>query len=122
MKFKREHFSNLEFRVSGWQDVPRAAADYANAVLEAHLATLPVVYCKHGDRFHLNTTFMKVVDTKEEATHEALLWDVKPIEKKECEHVFPDFSITSNDACEYISVSGRCKHCGVKLKATWSPA
>ncbi len=105
MKFKPEHFSNLEFRVSGWQDVPRAAADYANAVLEAHLATLPVIYSRNPnviwDRLKL-----------EKASHQALLWDVKPIEK-ECEHAPRKSSL--------FTIHESCEHCGIKLKATWSP-
>ncbi len=112
-KFKNEDFKDQDNRMneSIWI---KQAVERANKRLEDHIATLPFVYCKHGDRFHLNTTLMKVVDDKKDATHEALLWDVVELLNKECENHEPNYD-------DDVATGFSCKHCKIKLKAKWEP-
>ncbi len=118
MIFKAENFANKASNDAnrfGYIIQVSDAVETANRILDSYIATLPVVYCKQDPFFHLNTTFMKVVDKKEDATHEALLWDVKEIEKKKCEHLhLRAFNRDLNEA--------ECADCEIKVKATWSPA
>lgn len=107
-KFKTEDF---DYRGGGGY---QALADQANHILQAHLDTLSKVYAKQDNRFHLNTTFFKVVDKEEDATHVCLLWDPQLIEKKEHE-----CRPLASSVDGVVDVTGECGECGNKLKAKW---
>lgn len=94
------------------------AAIIANAKLEAWRQKATVVFTSEFDQ----VVWYKAIPTGfRRPTHRALLIDIEPIEKKPCEHRVPDYH------AEYVDKELRvthvtCKHCGVKLKATWEAA
>ncbi len=99
MRFKPEDFD----RVCDYEDMARRA----NELLEAHLATLPVVYEYLDEKWIVGYQSARAQKT-------ALLWDVKPIGKKECEHEpRPD-----RDWCgrKIKNMPLECKFCGAKLQ------
>ncbi len=106
-KFKPEDFSSVRGQITK----ENVAAD-ANERLAAHLAKLPKV---EGRMLGSRYVDFSSGEPFEGDTHEAILWNVKEIEKpKECEHT----SIRQN-----INHSiGQCFECGVMLKQTWVPA
>lgn len=117
-KFKPEDFIEYETtpvtgssrRTIDWM------ADKANALLQAHLATLPRVYGM------INESYANAFDSIKNSqfnTHTALLWGITEIEKKECEHA-PIF-INKTDS-KMLLQNMSCGKCGVKLKAKWEKA
>lgn len=106
--FKPEDFNYPDKSIYGCR---LTMAEIANAKLNTYLESLPVVYIhidEHG--------FYECEGGLENATHTARLIAIEETEKEPCVHQ-SDFKSYS----EYEStINAFCKHCGVKLKATWS--
>lgn len=87
------------------------AADQANAALDEYLKTCPRVY---GSRYDIGFCMDEVKECFDQ--HEAILFDLREIEKPECEH--------EPTIADKLGISGTayptCRKCGAKLKATWS--
>ncbi len=116
MIFKREDFQGLlDFG---------ACAEVANSLLDAHLATLPkVIGYRDGElNFVGFTEITPFIASTKKYELQALLWDVKPIEKKECEHEPIGETTTIKNSFDEMQIKLQCAFCGIKLKATWSPA
>ncbi len=96
----------------------KACAETANALLDAHLATLPVVYGQNQKGAIWTTP------PHDSNTHQALLWDVKPIEKKECVHeASPQLEIGGPFHLNETQLIIRCAKCKIAIKASkWEPA
>lgn len=110
-KFKPEDFK--EIVNFGWQT---SIASKANALLQAHLATLPKVYFNDADGMNENNTVnFQMRRARPKDTHAALLWGITEIEKKECEHE-PVYMYSNTESVFY---NNECRFCGVKLKAKW---
>ncbi len=106
------------------------AVEIANQLLDAHLATLPVVFGlkgSDGEWFDFGNLFL------EPDTHEAILWNVKEIETtKTCEHKhirlheFFIEPITHNDFGDRIHhndiINGKCEDCSKMFRGKWEPA
>ncbi len=111
MRFKAKDFKYPD-RPTNESIWIREAVETANKILDSYLATLPVVYGSNGEYYESQVSCLSsdLVSGK--------LWDVKPIEKKECKNHRP----LSSTVIGVVDLSGECGECGIKLKATWSPA
>lgn len=98
-----------------YTDEEKAAT--ANAKLQKLIEASPVVYGMGDDRENFNKW------KSPHHTHQALLMFIEPIVKKECEHA-PSVEtciVRGDGLLKEFSTSGKCKHCGIELKATWEP-
>ncbi len=112
MKFKAEDFYTPDARCL----TAIEASDQANEILESHLATLQRVHGRvyGGTLIFSDDQGRRNTALNHEDTHQALLWDVKPIEKKECEKHKAMFDAKKD--------SYSCEICGLRLKMGWVPA
>lgn len=89
------------------------AAENANEKLNALIESCPVVY---GNM--LANTDMRWLDERNSFhTHTARILDIQKLPKQECKHE-PDLLKMFQ---EYGLQNSKCKHCGIELRATWSP-
>lgn len=89
----------------------------ANAKLDEWRRSATVVYGRNFDKDDWEYSTSRC-SLKGGDTHRALLIDIEPIEKKECEH--DPIWINKIPGWNHAPDSGaECRHCGVKLKATW---
>ena len=84
------------------------AAETANAKLEEWKREATVAYA--------NLNFPPDIPRNAD-THRALLIDIEELSKEPCKH-----EPLEKPTIERMQGIVRCKHCGVKLKATWEPA
>lgn len=100
-KFEPSDFWNIDLS-------PRFIADRANSLLDQWRKEATVV---NGKIKETNSGWdcAWTVGKSSADTHRALLIDIEPLHKEPCKHE-PTFHDNDVDAC---------KHCGVKLKATW---
>lgn len=92
----------------------------ANAKLQEHLSTLPVVYGIFTKRV-LDMAAAIATMPEDGDTHRAILFNVEPIEKMPCEH---EPQINNDPGRFGVSIPYNvgqplCRHCGAKLKARW---
>ena len=115
-RFKSEDFRNTgSTQLIYYNYTPEAAvlcseaADRANQILDEHLAKCPVVY-----GYLDGATLSDVTEFKYEgADHKAVLFNIEELMKEPCKHE-PKWV-----GHPHLS---DCKHCGIKLKATWEAA
>lgn len=102
MFFKNQHADHIDIY---------EAASLAQAALDKHIESLPAVFVKYSRKQWWASQEPLLDDT-----HTAVLFNLEPIEKAECEHEeLCQLSYTG----KWSAVWGICKTCGVKLKATW---
>lgn len=120
-------FTENDFNFVYDNDIRCGIVNKANAELDAHLKTLPVVYgfgygnpldSKWSTETLIGTSPSYIGDCPKRTTHRAILWDVQEIEK-ECKHAVTHAMWASDDRV-YIA---NCDKCGAKMKpSTWEPA
>lgn len=104
-KFKPENFPFRDEKLA------QLAAVQANLLLQAHLATLPMLYGRSdGEELYWSK------ENRGGRTHTALLWGVTELEKKECKHIARIYT-TVGGSFDMNNVD--CMNCGVKLKHEW---
>lgn len=94
-------------------DSDDAVVDIANAKLDEWRRSATVVYANLNFPPDMNPVWGVAQDAD---THRALLIDIEALPKEECKHE-PRLYEGWYDAAIDTTY---CRHCGVKLKATWS--
>ena len=82
-------------------------AEIANRLLDEYVIRLPEVYNHRGSGQGWSTR------TERNDTHRARLWDMQELRPTVCEHEPSPVAEMTNQ--EYV-----CRHCGKRLKATWT--
>ena len=109
--FKQEHGHPVGSSHEGYIHI-----NSAQAILNSALDKAVRVYGfadKHG-------WYKPDTESNHNATHSAVLFDIQEF-KKECEHMPHIIRLPNGDSSDTWT-NRTCKHCGIKLKATWSPA
>lgn len=108
---------------------------FANKKIQNKVESFPIVY---GHIFDDVWTFHQTINPQESDTHKAYIIFLEELPKKECQHEPVQYAM--NTRCIYSTwnpvtsryealdttntsvplVALKCKHCGEKLKTTWS--
>ena len=114
--FKPEDFFAAIQYSNGAEECKKKIATIANNKLQELIDASPVVYGSNQA-----STWTK--ETWKTDTNKARLMFIEPIVKRECTHE-PSVEtciIRGDGLLKEFSTSGKCRHCGVKLKAKWEP-
>jgi len=115
-RFKPDDFTSYKYPSNERPSV--AFARCANELLDEHLAKCPVVYGLVNERTEKFDWSEFIYDGFAKATHKAVLFNIEELVKEECKHE-PTHVFIGPDTGHW---STQCKHCGIKLKATWEAA
>lgn len=118
LKFEPSDFTDQDIPCFS---TPRKAADMANAKLDAWLAQAAVVYNHHTNNAWLASASGSTDENvmKFSHTHRALLINIEPIEKKECEHEKVAI-VTESVMFKGTKPVYKCINCQEYVKPVWT--
>lgn len=121
-RFKPEDFQNQisDYPTKTYRSASHTeAADIANQLLDAHIATLPEVKGWNQDD-DLNTViWFPKKNADYQSTHRARLWGLEEIKQKKCEHPMMNVFL---DPQSRLHREAKCMDCGKRLVAKWEEA
>lgn len=125
--FKPEDFFDKQMQADRLKDFnpPAAwqrayAANFANKILQERGVR---VWFNDADSMDNGGVFEVSTRQPNKKTHQAWLTGIEELPKKECVHEAKNIHpMLSWNEQEKMRINPECKHCGVKLKATWEVA
>lgn len=99
----------------------REMVSFANRKLDEWRKSWVRVYKHAQPGMQSSNWFENIPQAFHPMTHQAYLVEIEPLEKKECAHE-PRIDVLISKDYQQRTITDLCKHCGAKLKASWSVA